>query len=327
MTICGIYKIENLITHHVYIGQSVDIISRWRRHKDDYKKGEKDYPLYQAIRKYGIENFSFEVIEECLRSQLDEREQYWIKYYDSYYNGYNQTLGGQGASGHGIFLNKETVSLIRQELLIGEKTNSEIGQIFGVSENTISGINTGYYWREDDIDYPIRKTNIYKTNVCKVNALSKETRYCSNCGEIISFRNGSGLCRKCASILKRKVARPSKEELFSFLIQNQGNFTLVGRHFGVSDNTIRKWCKRYNIPYHSADYISKKEKKIKQPLTPSKPVAKIDKTTNEILETYSSIYEAEKQNKISHIGQVCSGKRQTSGGYKWKYLSETDIIE
>lgn len=317
MTICGIYKIENLITHHVYIGQSVDIITRWRRHKDDCKKGEKDYPLYQAIRKYGIENFSFEVIEECLRSQLDEREQYWIKYYDSYYNGYNQTLGGQGASGHGISLDKNIVLLIRQELSANQKSNFEIGQLFGVSENTVCGINTGHYWKEDDIDYPIRKTNI----------LVREVKYCSNCGKIISLRSKSGLCRECSAILKRKVARPSKEELFNFLLQNQGNFTLAGHHFGVSDNTIRRWCKGYNIPYHSADYISKKEKKAKQPSTPSKPVAKIDKITNEILETYSSIYEAEKQNKISHIGQVCSGKRQTSGGYKWKYLSEIDIIE
>ena len=48
------------------------------------------------MREYGLENFSFDVIEECLEDELNEREIYWIKYYDTYYNGYNRTLGGTG---------------------------------------------------------------------------------------------------------------------------------------------------------------------------------------------------------------------------------------
>lgn len=52
-----------------------------------------------------------------------------------------------------------------------------------------------------------------------------------------------------------------------------------------------------------------------------KPVAKIDKNTNEIIEIYNSISEAERKNNIAkHIGSVCRGKRQTAGGYKWKYI-------
>lgn len=53
-------------------------------------------PLYQAIRKYGVENFSFEVLEECDTSLLDEKEVYYINLYNSYKEGYNATLGGQG---------------------------------------------------------------------------------------------------------------------------------------------------------------------------------------------------------------------------------------
>ena len=48
------------------------------------------------MRKYGIENFSFELIEECTQDELDDKEQYWIKYYDSFKNGYNNTIGGNG---------------------------------------------------------------------------------------------------------------------------------------------------------------------------------------------------------------------------------------
>lgn len=99
MAICGIYKIENLINHHKYIGQSVNIHSRWRRHCADAKNENQTSSLYQAIKKYGIENFSFEILEECPRDLLDEREKYWIKFYNSYFDGYNETLGGQDALG------------------------------------------------------------------------------------------------------------------------------------------------------------------------------------------------------------------------------------
>lgn len=52
-----------------------------------------------AINKYGIENFTFEIIEECSEEQLNNRERYWIAYYDTYHNGYNRTVGGEGLSG------------------------------------------------------------------------------------------------------------------------------------------------------------------------------------------------------------------------------------
>ena len=92
----GIYKITNQLNGKVYIGQSVNIEQRWKRHKQEVKNGNKTYKLYNAIRKYGIENFSFEVLEECLRDELNEKEIYYIKKYNSYCNGYNSTLGGQG---------------------------------------------------------------------------------------------------------------------------------------------------------------------------------------------------------------------------------------
>lgn len=56
--------------------------------------------IYRAIRKYGLENFTFEVLEECPSELLNEREIYWINYFDSYYNGYNCTLGGNESHIH-----------------------------------------------------------------------------------------------------------------------------------------------------------------------------------------------------------------------------------
>jgi DNA-binding protein Fis len=50
--------------------------------------------------------------------------------------------------------------------------------------------------------------------------------------------------------------RPEATELKQILLDNHGNFTRVGKMFGVSDNAIRKWCKAYNLPYHTTDYKS-----------------------------------------------------------------------
>ena len=96
---CGIYKITNLINEKVYIGQSVDINYRFNNHKSESfnpKSNAYNTAIHRAIRKYGVENFSFEVIEECTKELLSEREIYWIAYYNSYGNGYNLTSGGEG---------------------------------------------------------------------------------------------------------------------------------------------------------------------------------------------------------------------------------------
>ena len=88
-----IYKIANLINGKVYIGQSMNVLERWKRHKI----GDTKCPAIRAaIRKYGAENFSFLVIEDNLaESELPDRECYWIEYYDSYSKGYNLTPGGE----------------------------------------------------------------------------------------------------------------------------------------------------------------------------------------------------------------------------------------
>ena len=56
--------------------------------------------IYQAIRKHGLENFDFIILEECLTEQLNEREVYWIAYFNSYKNGYNATEGGDESHIH-----------------------------------------------------------------------------------------------------------------------------------------------------------------------------------------------------------------------------------
>lgn len=96
---CGIYKITNKINNKCYIGKAINIKRRWIEHRYMAQNSDCNYALYRAIRKYGLENFSFEIIEECPEDNhtLFEKEQYWIEYYNSFKDGYNETLGGEGA--------------------------------------------------------------------------------------------------------------------------------------------------------------------------------------------------------------------------------------
>ena len=93
----GIYKITNIKTKECYIGQAMHIKERWAEHAKcglgiDTPAGNK---LYKAIQEFGLWNFSFEVLEECPREQLNEKEKYYIDLYNSYDYGYNSTRGNK----------------------------------------------------------------------------------------------------------------------------------------------------------------------------------------------------------------------------------------
>ena len=88
-----IYKITNKVNGKVYIGQSIrPIEQRFLRHINDAVNNILDTHFARAIRKYGKENFYIELVETCdNQTELNLREQYWIRKYDSINNGYNET--------------------------------------------------------------------------------------------------------------------------------------------------------------------------------------------------------------------------------------------
>ena len=91
-----IYIIRNTINSKVYIGQTkVSLKLRFQNHLSAARNG-KDYVIGKAIRKYGEENFYIELLEECTIEELNERERYWISYFNSTNNkfGYNISIGG-----------------------------------------------------------------------------------------------------------------------------------------------------------------------------------------------------------------------------------------
>jgi group I intron endonuclease len=91
--VIGIYKITHLDSGKCYIGQSVNVFKRWKGHSNLARK--KKSAIQHAFVLYGIDKFSFEVLEECDREMLNDREVHWISFFDSVSpNGYNLTSGG-----------------------------------------------------------------------------------------------------------------------------------------------------------------------------------------------------------------------------------------
>ena len=150
----GIYKITHKMSGKSYIGKAKNITQRWR---DEINQHHKRALCY-ALDKYGADAFDFEVIEEIDLQNYDilanEREKYWIEYYDTYNNGYNETLGGDGGRPKGILpkntkLTSNDVINIRLEYQKGEKARSEVYQLYKnkISQSGFEKVWHGITWK------------------------------------------------------------------------------------------------------------------------------------------------------------------------------------
>lgn len=246
----GIYKITNMINEKIYIGQSTDIERRWKTHRA--KQNSKyctqyNSPLYRAIRKYGIENFRFEIIEECLPELLNEREIYWISYFDSVNQkiGYNLTRGGY--NGTSSILQESQVKEIINLLLNTKKTQTEIANIFNVSQRTVSGINLGQVWKYDNYSYPLRKTYTISKMINGERVLIR-TKKCIDCGKEIT--SSATRCVPCNN--KRQKSNIPDRSVLKKLIREK-SFVQIGKDYGVSDVAVHKWCRKLDLPDKKKD--------------------------------------------------------------------------
>lgn len=172
-----IYKFQNKINGKIYIGQTNDIRKRYNGHKsgaNNPKNSGYNTPFYRAIRKYGFENFSFDVVEEIHQDEskeyVDSREKFFIKYYESLVNqnGYNVSKGG--TKGRKIPLSyeeklhrsklfsKEDIADI-QKMLIEDEEYEVIEKKYApkLKRTFLVNINTGANFFNPNFDYPLKK--------------------------------------------------------------------------------------------------------------------------------------------------------------------------
>lgn len=155
----GIYKWTNLINKKVYIGQSVNITARKAEHIKLSRNKNYTTNIAKALRKYGIENFEFEIIEECLIEELNQKEQFWMSYYNSLdkEKGYNMLEVGRvpssiGSNNPRAKVTEEIVLEIRNKIYILKRDSLSVFNEYSnlISFDTFRKIRDGTTWKNVD---------------------------------------------------------------------------------------------------------------------------------------------------------------------------------
>lgn len=172
-----IYKYLNKINQKTYVGQTNNYHNRYRAHKSaalNHNSSEYDYPLHAAIRKYGLDNFDFVILEtlpdDTNQDIVDERECYYITQYQSLVSqhGYNISQGGQGyrpepRSYEQILEDSRLFSAAEiqdiQARLINDEEFADIEQLYAprLKHSFLLNINIGYNFKDPKLSYPLKK--------------------------------------------------------------------------------------------------------------------------------------------------------------------------
>lgn len=178
-----IYQIKNLVNGHLYIGQTVNYEARKLKHLSCLRRGVHDNPyLQKAFDKYGESLFEFSILheEECDQDRLNELEEYYIKKYDTYENGYNCNRGGQQHNGFESKLKQEDINIICAMLEFHKRPGTILGNYFDVSNTTIYRIDHQLSHKELSDKYKqlsyLTREKIY-TDFCKTLGIKSTIHY------------------------------------------------------------------------------------------------------------------------------------------------------
>lgn len=231
----GIYKIENLINGKVYIGQSINTDKRLHTHKlkcNRHKHAESDKPLYRAMKKYGIDNFTYEVIQECPKESLNKLELFYIIQYSSNIRKYGYNLNLQGSSATFNKLNNTILIHIIEDLKSGIK-KADICHKYSISHQYLNLINKGECLKIETETYPIRE-------ISDIHLFKKSKKECLICGTLTKNKKFCSVI--CSKMSQRKVDRPDNKSLQEEFVNS--TYTIMGRKYGVNANTVKKWLKQ-----------------------------------------------------------------------------------
>lgn len=258
----SIYKITNLINGKVYIGQTKDIKRRINEHQKQYASSRVS-KIRNAINKYGIQNFKIEILEKDIEN-YNEREMYWISYYNSTDNscGYNITIGGEDppimSGEESCFTklsNKEVLAII-QDIKSG-LPYKEIEERYHVTEPYLVKLNKGEVRAFPNISYPIVKHSNERIEQDKINIIIdvlKNTTKSSlqiakeyNIGVSTIDDINDGKCPNCPKDIqypiREKYCRISKQqmnELISDIKDNKLKFSDIESKYKVSKSFVNR---------------------------------------------------------------------------------------
>lgn len=214
-----IYKVTNLINNKVYIGQtSLTICQRWEAHIKKAKMHTNRY-LYDAMNHYGYNNFIVESLEECSNESLDEREKYWIAFYDSTNpdTGYNLTSGGGGGNTWTLNPHKEATLEKSRVSKMGENYMpiTRLSLLDDIKNKLTMGEMRKKYHRNN------RTLNTYSIKYF---------------GEILSK------LRKVENSSWFKKKEIDKDQFYSDIVENKLSITSLAKKYNMCDNTLNNKC-------------------------------------------------------------------------------------
>lgn len=277
-----VYKATSKTTKKVYIGITTNTLEyRMSQHKRAADEG-KTYHFYNAIRKYGFDDFIFEVIEDNINNieDLYDREKYWIAYYNSYENGYNSTRGGEGA----MTRNDEIILKLFMD---------------GFSVKEICSL-TGY-----------NRSTIYKSfesqGLSELNNKRKNNNTKERCSmPVLQFTLEGIFVKEWPSATSVQEAGYNQTAISSVCRQTQ--LTAYGFlwKYKEDDRDIQAWI----------NLLKSKKNGGK----PKKPIYQIDENQRIIAE-YPSAAEAARSLKLEDKSNICAAARKgrKAYGYYWKY--------
>lgn len=353
-----IYLVTNIVNNKKYIGLTTKTVEeRWARHIYDATVRKDDFYFHRAIRKYGVDNFKVEKIEECLDEELSEKEKFYIQQYDSFYQnqkGYNLTYGGDGLS---TIDYKKVLLLWKQGL-----SAKEIALVLDVNSITIC-----HFLKNRNISSKEIKSR--GSHFGKKNEEKKVYQYNFN-GELMNIFSSSveasiitgynkdyiaAACRKFYSsangyiwtyedeetdiqTLISRVPPSSKVPVYQYnlngeLIQEFTSISEASRLTGLDKTAISHSANNKEKVLTAGGFLWSKEKNNEEILEKiinynnryndrKKKIQQYDKEGNFIAEFESVTAAAKaigKESCRSSIAKVCQGKLQTSCGFIWKY--------
>jgi group I intron endonuclease len=335
-----IYLITNLINNKKYVGQTQQGREkrRWQEHSVFCINENK--PLYNAIKKYGSENFDFKVIENNIPEEaIDERERYYIKYYNTFYlnnQGYNMTEGGQGI--HGYIHNDETKSRIRESnLTTWQRIKEEEPEYYAQLCLNRSLANKG---KPKSAEHRAKLSIIASTRTGEKNPF-----YGKHFSEESKEKQRENWRRKCEPIkaFSAKTGQFYKkyytamDAVRDLNLQSRANGRIIEickKQKGVGYGFIWRYekdCPEDFIKISKHEPLIDKETGIKKS-SRSKKVFQYDMQRQLVAEFESAAAAArylqpdttKQRNLAKRINYVCRGSAKTCYGYIWSYKKITD---